>query len=209
MTKQRNRKARTFHAGGGFSSNSSSSSPSPNPNPLGGGMLQHIQQQQMSGGGKNKGILQEAWTYIHDHIMYLNNSKFFAGVIMILLNVGSKVIPVEFSKSASEYLKYSITKQLIVFAMAWMGTRDIYVSLVLTAVFVILSDHLFNEESSICVVPHRHRVLHKLIDTNNDGIVSEEEIKEAEKVLAKAKSEKMKKDQHDAFMKFNYQIVPK
>jgi len=153
-------------------------------------------------------MLQEVWAYIHDHVMYLNNSKFFAGVIMILLNVGSKVIPVEFSKSASEYLKYSITKQLIVFAMAWMGTRDIYVSLVLTAVFVVLSDHLFNEESSVCVVPHKHRVLHKLIDTNNDGITSEEEVKEAEKVLAKAKTEKMKKEQQNAFMKFNYQIVP-
>ena len=205
MTKHRNRKAKTFHAGGGFSSNSPS--PNPSPNPLGGGLLQH-QQQQMAGGAKNRGMFQEVWAYIHDHVMYLNNSKFFAGVIMILLNVGSKVIPVEFSKSASEYLKYSITKQLIVFAMAWMGTRDIYVSLVLTAVFVVLSDHLFNEESNICVVPHKHRVLHKLIDTNNDGVVTENEVKEAEKVLAKAKAEKMKKEQHNAFMKFNYQIVP-
>jgi len=161
----------------------------------------------VGGGLKSKGMLQDAWNYIHDHVMYLNSSKFFAGIIMILLNVGSKVIPVEFSKSASEYLKYSITKQVIIFAMAWMGTRDIYTSLVLTAVFVILSEHLFNEESSVCVVPHKHRVLHKLIDTNNDGKISPEEIKEAEKVLEKAKAEKLKKEQQEAFMKFNYQPV--
>jgi hypothetical protein len=171
--------------------------------------LQQMQSAMVGGSpnSKNKGMLQQAWDYIHDHIMYLNSSKFFAGVIMILLNVGAKVIPVEFSKSASEYLKFSITKQVIVFAMAWMGTRDIYASLVLTAVFVVLSDHLFNEESSYCVVPHKHRVLHKLIDTNNDGIVSPEEIKEAEKVLAKAKAEKIKKEQQSAFMKFDYQTV--
>jgi hypothetical protein len=171
---------------------------------------QQMQAASMVGGSpnsKNNGMFQQAWAYIHDHIMYLNSSKFFAGVIMILLNVGAKVIPVEFSKSASEYLKFSITKQVIVFAMAWMGTRDIYASLVLTAVFVILSEHLFNEESHYCVVPHKHRVLHKLIDTNNDGVVSPEELKQAEQVLAKAKAEKMKKEQQDAFMKFDYHTV--
>jgi len=68
--------------------------------------------------------------------MYLNNSKFFAGVVMILLNVGSKFIQIQFSKSTEEYMKYSVSKQLLVFSMAWMGTRDIYTSLGLTAEFV-------------------------------------------------------------------------
>lgn len=43
--------------------------------------------------------------YVNDHIMYLNNSKFFAGCVMILLNVGSKFIAIQFSKSTEEYLK--------------------------------------------------------------------------------------------------------
>ena len=116
--------------------------------------------------------LSNSFDYLNNHIMYLNNSKFFAGIIMILLNVGSKFITVQFSKSTEEYMKYTVTKQLLVFSMAWMGTRDIYTSLALTAIFTILSEHLFNEESSLCVVPHEYRVLHKLIDTNDDGIVS-------------------------------------
>jgi len=89
-----------------------------------------------------------ALSFIHNHIMFLNSSKFFAGIVMILLNVGSKFIAIQFSKSTEEYLKLNITKQLLVFAMAWMGTRDIYVALILTAVFTVLSDHLFNEEMS-------------------------------------------------------------
>jgi len=129
--------------------------------------------------------------YIHDHILYLNNSKFFAGVVMILLNVGSKFISIQFSKSTEEYLKFSLSKQLLVFSMAWMGTRDIYTALGLTAVFVILSDHLFNEDSKFCVVPQQYRVLHKLIDTNNDGTVTEEELNSAIAVLDKAKKEKI------------------
>ena len=128
--------------------------------------------------------------YVHDHILFLNNSRFFAGVVMILLNIGSKFISVQFSKSTEEYLKFSITKQILVFAMAWMATRDIYTSLVLTAVFVVLSEFLFNEESTFCIVPHQYRVLNKLVDTNNDGIVSHEELNQAIQILEKAKKEK-------------------
>jgi hypothetical protein len=137
--------------------------------------------------------------------MYLNNSKFFAGVIMILLNIGSKFITIQFSKSTEEYMKYSVTKQLLVFAMAWMGTRDIYTALGLTAVFTILSDYLFNEESALCMVPHKYRVLHKLVDTNEDGVVSETELSAAVAILEKAKREKQRKQQKEAFKKFDFE----
>jgi len=144
----------------------------------------------------------EPFQYIHEHILYLNNSKFFAGVVMILLNVGSKFISIQFSKSTEEYLKFSLSKQLLVFAMAWMGTRDIYTALGLTAIFVVLSDHLFNEDSSYCIVPDHMKVLPSLADTNGDGIISDEEINSAIAVLEKAKKEKNRTQQHQAFSKF-------
>ena len=137
--------------------------------------------------------------------MYLNNSKFFAGVIMILLNVGSKFITIQFSKSTEEYLKWTVSKQLLVFAMAWMGTRDIYAALGLTAVFTILSEYLFNEESSMCIVPQKYRVLEKLIDTNDDNVVSDIELSAAVAILEKAKREKQRKTQKEAFTKFDFQ----
>ena len=146
-----------------------------------------------------------SFSYANHHIMYLNNSKFFAGVIMILLNVGSKFITIQFSKSTEEYMKWSVSKQLLVFAMAWMGTRDIYTALGLTAVFTILSEYLFNEEHSLCIVPHRYRVLHKLIDTNDDGKVNEAELSAAIAVLEKSKREKQRKAQKEAFTKFDFQ----
>ena len=152
-------------------------------------------------------IFSESLDYIHNHILFLNNSKFFAGIIMILLNIGSKFITIQFSKSTEEYLKMNITKQILVFSMAWMGTRDIYTALVLTAVFTILSDHLFNEESPYCVVPEKYRVLNKLVDVNNDGVVSEQEINSAIAILEKAKKEKTKKEQQNSFLTFNTAIV--
>jgi hypothetical protein len=133
--------------------------------------------------------------YINSHIMYLNNSKFFAGVVMILLNIGAKFISVQFSRSTEEYLKYSLSKQVLVFAMAWMASRDIYTALILTAVFVILSEHLFNEESTFCVIPENNRILNKLYeaaDINNPDKVTEDELNNAISILEKAKIEKQK-----------------
>ena len=144
-------------------------------------------------------IFNDSIAFAHNHIMYLNNSKFFAGVVMILLNIGSKFIAIQFSKSTEEYLKMNVTKQLLVFAMAWMGTRDIYTALVLTAVFTILSDHLFNEESPYCCVPQKYRILAKIIDNNNDGNVSEQEINDAIAVLEKAKRDKHRMNQRQMF----------
>jgi hypothetical protein len=144
-------------------------------------------------------IIYESIAFVHNHIMFLNNSKFFAGVVMILLNVGSKFIAIQFSKSTEEYLKMNVTKQILVFSMAWMGTRDIYTALVLTAVFTILSDHLFNEESPYCIVPDKYKVLNKLVDTNSDGIVSEQEISSAIAVLEKAKRDKQRMNQKKMF----------
>jgi hypothetical protein len=147
-------------------------------------------------------IFFDIFTYLNTHIMYLNNSKFFAGVVMIILNVCSKFVTIQFSKSTEEYLKLNVTKQLMVFAMAWMGTRDIYTALVLTAVFTILSDHLFNEESNMCLVPHKYRILHKLVDVNNDGVVTDKEVSDAITILEKARKNKERMNQIKNFTLF-------
>lgn len=116
---------------------------------------------------------------------YLNNSKFFAGLVMIMLNIGSKYITIDLSKTQEQYLRNNIARQLLIFSISWMGSRDILISLVLTAVFNILTMHLFNENSSLCIIPKEYRVLHDLIDTNNDNKISEEELKKAEEILNK------------------------
>jgi hypothetical protein len=163
-----------------------------------------------AGGAPTNYILQSVTSLfgsLNYHILQLNSSKFFAGVIMILLNVGAKFITIQFSKSTEEYMKNTISKQILVFAMAWMGTRDIYAALGLTAVFTILSDFLFNEESAMCIVPHKYRILHTLIDTNNDGKVSETELAQAMSILEKSKRENQQLNQKKAFSNFNFQVV--
>jgi hypothetical protein len=149
---------------------------------------------------------QTFFEYINSHILFLNSSKFFAGIVMILLNIGSKFITVQFSKSTEEYLKMSISKQIMIFAMAWMGTRDIYTALILTGIFVVLSDHLLNEESSTCVIPHKHRILHK-IEAQSSDKVSQAEIQNAKAILDKALKESQIEEHKATLLKFNSPIM--
>ena len=154
---------------------------------------------------KKKNAQQSTFFYsINDGISSLNNSKFFAGICLIILNIGSKFISIQFSKSTEEYLKRIVSKQLLVFTMAWMGTRDIYAAILLTAAFTVLSDYALNEESTFCMVPENYRVLKSLIDTNSDGEVSQQEMQDAMKVLAKAKQDKLKTSQKEAFRSFTF-----
>ena len=62
---------------------------------------------------------------ILESLKSLNNSKFFAGVVMIMLNIGSKYVTVELSKSQEEYLKNNVGRQILIFAISWMGSREI------------------------------------------------------------------------------------
>jgi len=79
----------------------------------------------------------------------------------------------------------------LVFAMIWMGTRDIYIAFAMTCVFVLLADYLFNEESRMCCLPEGFTDYH--LSLNEDGISkdtngkpTEKEIEDAKNVLKRA-----------------------
>ncbi|MBN20764.1 MAG: hypothetical protein CL678_05685 [Bdellovibrionaceae bacterium] len=129
------------------------------------------------------------------YLGYLNNSKFFAGLVMIMLNIGSKYITVELSKSQEQYLKNHIGRQILIFAISWMGSRDILIALALTAVFTILADHLFNEESKYCVIPKKYRQYEHLLDMDKNNVVTDDEIKKAQEILEKANKKEQKRNQ--------------
>ncbi len=133
---------------------------------------------------------------ISNYLLYyytsLNNNKFFAGVIMLIMNIGAKYASIEFSKTQEQYLKNIFSKQLIIFATAWVATHDIIISIILTASFVVLSDFLINPESQLCMLPKKYKTMHTILKKDNDNIVSEKEIKEAKQLLEKAKKQQQR-----------------
>ena len=125
----------------------------------------------------------------------VNSSKFFAGIMMLTVNIGSRYVTIKFSKSQEEFIKNKVAREFLIFAIVWMATRDLIISIIMTASFIILADYLFNENSKFCILPEKYKNLQYLIDSNNDGIVTDEEIKHAEDILRKAKLQKKKMSQ--------------
>jgi len=135
------------------------------------------------------------------HIKVLNNSKFLAGIVMLLLNVGSKYIELGFTKTQEEALRNGLGRELLIFAVVFMGTHDIIISILMTAAFIILSDYLFNEKSKLCVMPNRLKKISYVIDKNKDNIISEKEEKDALDILRKAQLQKERHKQGE-FMSY-------
>lgn len=122
---------------------------------------------------------------IYKLLSIVNDNKFFAGVIMLTMNIGSKYVSIKLSKTQENYVKYSLGRQILVFAILWMGTRDIFTSLVLTAVFILLADYLFNENSKFCVIPNKYKEL-------DDKQINEDDINQAINTLKIAQKHKNK-----------------
>lgn len=145
---------------------------------------------------------------LYHYLMYfihsINNSTFFAGLMMIFMNIGSKYITIELSKTQEQYLKSAIARQLLLFTIVWFATKDIIISFILTAAFIVMTDHLFNENSKFCIIPERWRPIYDFADLNNDGEVSESELTKAIQVLEKAKLDYRRKEQEQMIQQLQH-----
>ena len=103
----------------------------------------------------------------------LNNSKLFAGIIMILLNIGSKYIVMELSDTHEEFFNNVIIRRIIVFTVVFTATRDIITSLILTGVFILLVSGLFNENSKYYVLKKKPKKKYNKNDIHNAQKVME------------------------------------
>lgn len=138
---------------------------------------------------ESSGTFKTTFAYIHNQIKAINDSKIFAGLMIITLNVVSRFVNINLSKSVESYLKYTVSRQLLVFSIAWMGTRDIYIASFITFCFIIASEYLFNEDSAFCILSEDFQDYHNTLLENskeNEVKVSDDDIKKAKTVLEKA-----------------------
>lgn len=99
--------------------------------------------------------------HIHHAINFLNTNTMFAGIMLLILNVGSRFIIHEIEGSDEDYSRNIFLRRLAIFAVCFVGTKDLVISLILTASFVILSGGLLrgyfgregmtSEETSVAV----------------------------------------------------------
>ena len=126
----------------------------------------------------------------------INVNKLLMGIAMILLNVGSKYIELGFSKTQEQALRNALGREILIFAIVFTATQDIILSILMTAAFVILANHLLNNESPYCIVPNRFWKIADAVDINNDGIISPQEEAWALEILRKVGEQRRNAQQH-------------
>lgn len=78
-------------------------------------------------------------TSLFDTLHTLSSNKFILGIAMLMLNVGSKHLAVDMSKTQEQFFQHIIVRRITLFCIFFIATRDLFVSLILTAVFVVLA----------------------------------------------------------------------
>ena len=144
------------------------------------------------------------FTYINKNIIALNQSKIFAGIMIVILNIASKFVTIKISKTMESYLKFTFSRDILVFAITWMGTRDIYIALFMTICFIIVVDFIMNEESGFCMLPESFTDYH--VSKLENNCPTPEEVLKAKATIELA--EKCKKEKNNETTSNDIKVVP-
>lgn len=123
--------------------------------------------------------------HLFDQVKMVNESKIFAALVILTLNLSSKFITLPMSKTVESYVKNSFSQYILVFAMSWMGTRDILISVLVTIIFGVFMEFIFNEKSAFCCFSEGF-VDNQLSKLAKEEVVTKDEIETASKTLQKA-----------------------
>ena len=137
---------------------------------------------------QNRNKFQLLLSYIPaNHIFKkIESNKLFIGLMMIIMNITSRYVELKFTKG-QEALIRNVAREIFIFVVAFIATRELITSFIITAVFIILANFVFNETCKFNILPKRYKNLINEMDLNNDGKVSDEEIKKVTSILKKIK----------------------
>ena len=133
----------------------------------------------------------------------LNQSKYFLAFLIIFLNLGSKFINININDYHKRILHDTLGRELMIFAICFVGTRDVITAFIMSSGFIIINDFMFNEGSSLCIIPKEYRnAMKSVLDKNKDDVIDDSEIKDAIQILNKARKQKQQEIQRAAYMTF-------
>ena len=110
---------------------------------------------------------------------------------MILLNVGSKYVSMELSERHESILGHPLIRRLFIFAVVFTATRDLWISILLTAAFIVLVTGL-HDDSQFCLIPKRYRVF-KDEKKSQQQQIRESDVQQAKEILKKYQQQEAQK----------------
>lgn len=131
---------------------------------------------------------EKSFDYLFSLIRPINDSKIFAGLVILTLNLSSKLLTLPMSRTVEAVMKNSLhfSQYVLVFAMAWMGTRDILVALLVSCIFALFMEFIFNEKSALCVLPESFITMQLQTLERVESEVTSDELKSALQIVEKA-----------------------
>ena len=105
----------------------------------------------------------------------LNENKYFIGIMMILVNIGSRFIISELNDEHKEFINNKNLRRLFIFGVFFMATRDISVSLLLTLMFVLFVTELFNENSDFSLI---EKNLNNNLEKKDSKVINEKKLQD-------------------------------
>lgn len=76
----------------------------------------------------------------------LNENKYFIGLAMILVNIGARFIIDELDDDVREFISNGTVRKIFVFSTVFMATRDVFTSIILTIVFIVIINEFLSSE---------------------------------------------------------------
>ena len=105
----------------------------------------------------------------------LNENKYFIGIMMILVNIGSRFIISELNDKHKEFINNKNLRRLFIFGVFFIATRDISVSLLLTLMFVLFVTELFNENSDFSLI---EKNLNNNLEKKDSKVINEKKLQD-------------------------------
>lgn len=129
----------------------------------------------------------DLYQYANNSVKSINESKFIAGIMIVIMNIASRFVTVHISKSMEAYLKYTFSRNVLIFTICWIGSKDTIVAICVTLLFIFFVDYLLNEESILCILPSSFINHHKALST--EQFITKDELDKAMDVLEKAEKQ--------------------
>ncbi len=115
-------------------------------------------------------------------LMNLGSSKIFNGLIMIIMNIGGKYLPMEIPQYLDKkFTQHQMLRYIVLFAVCFMATRDIKISLLLWLILIGLFRFVFNDSSVYSIVPKKDEKESE--NKYESKKVSIQEVENAQKVI--------------------------
>jgi hypothetical protein len=91
-------------------------------------------------------------------IQDINMNPYLLGLAYILLNLGGRFMVLSVSPAQEAFLQNIIFRPLLLFAIMFIGTRNLIVAFWLTLVVIMFLHYLLNEESDWYLLKNHHKM---------------------------------------------------